>query len=110
MKKKKLPQGSPTLERRNFPKPVRDALDALDVDLARREMSAAIHRVKARQQFSAIVHGLVGIAATLARKGKPRLLATLARILGDERLDERSTHLLQQLGLSIGAKTPKPKE
>lgn len=104
---RKKSQPPAALERANFPHAVSAALDQLDADLARREMSAAIHRVKARQQFSAVVHSLIPVAAGQARKGKTRLLAVLGKILGDEQLDERSAHVLKQLALSLERKIKK---
>jgi hypothetical protein len=53
-------------------------------DSARRaEAEANASRAEARRRLCAIARDLTGVAAGLARKGRPRLLAVLAKIASD---------------------------
>jgi hypothetical protein len=75
---------------------VRAAIRQLELQTARAEAAAIEHRAKARRQLSAIVQDLMPVAAKLARRGRGRLLAVLARILQDEKQEARSAALIRK--------------
>ena len=75
---------------------VRNAIQQLELETARAEAAAIQHRALARRQLSAIVQDLMPVAAKLARKGRGRLLAVLARILQDEKQEARSAALIRK--------------
>jgi hypothetical protein len=76
---------------------IRSEIRKLDLLVARGEARAMQHRASARRQLAAIVKDLMPTAAGLARRGKGRLLAVLARILQDEKLDHRSAAIIKKL-------------
>ena len=53
------------------------------------ETHAALVRAEARRNIISIARDLLPIAAKLGRRGRPRLLAVIAKIIGEEKL--RST-------------------
>ena len=53
------------------------------------ETHAALVRAETRRNIISIARDLLPQAAALARKGRPRLLAVIAKIIGEDRL--RST-------------------
>jgi hypothetical protein len=75
---------------------ISSAIRNLELETARAEAKAIQHRALARQQMSAIVQDLMPVAAKLARKGRGRLLAVLARILQDDKLEARSAALIRK--------------
>ena len=75
---------------------IRSAIRNLELETARAEAAAIQHRAIARRQMSAIVQDLMPTAAKLARRGRGRLLAVLARILQDEKLEARSAALIRK--------------
>jgi len=77
------------------PQEVRNAIRALELKTARAEAAAMQHRAMARRQISAIVQDLVPVAAGLARKGRPRLLAVIARILDNDEMDTKSAAVIK---------------
>jgi hypothetical protein len=76
---------------------IRQAIRNLELQTARAEAHALQDRANARHQLSAIVRDLMPVAAKLARKGRGRLLAVLARILQDEKMDKRSVEAIRKL-------------
>jgi hypothetical protein len=62
------------------------AIRQLQLEVARAEALAAKARAEARWRISAIARDLLGTAAKFARKGRPRLLAVLSKIIGDDKL------------------------
>ena len=50
------------------------------------EAEAAIRQAQARTQITAIARDLLPQGAAFARKGRPRLLAVLAKIIADPKL------------------------
>jgi len=81
---------------RRYPPEVRDAINTLRVATAKAELEAAHARAAARRQINAIARDLMPTAAGYARKGRPRLLAVLAKILGDDNLNA-NLHAIQTL-------------
>lgn len=75
---------------------ISSAIRNLELESARAEAAAIQHRAIARRQMSAIVQSLMPVAAKLARKGRGRLLAVLARILQDDKLEARSAALIRK--------------
>jgi hypothetical protein len=50
------------------------------------EADAALKRAECRRRLIGIARDLLPEAAGLARKGRPRLLAVLSKIIGDDKL------------------------
>lgn len=50
------------------------------------ETAAALNHGIARRQILAIARDIAPVAAALARRGRPRVLAVLAKIIGDPRI------------------------
>jgi hypothetical protein len=50
------------------------------------EAQAALQRAECRRRIISIARDLLPQAAAFARKGRPRLLAVLTKIIGDEKL------------------------
>jgi hypothetical protein len=95
---KKVYPPKPTGQRRELSRSeIRSAIRQLELDTARAEAAAIEHRARARRQMSAIVQDLMPVAAKLARKGRGRLLAVLARILQDEKMDKRSAEAIRKI-------------
>jgi hypothetical protein len=68
----------------------RPLLAALQRESAIAEAASALVRAEARRRIVSIARDLLPAAAGFARKGKPRLLAVLTKIVGEEKL--RSIH------------------
>lgn len=66
--------------------PTSTAIRQLQLEVAKAEAGAAKARAEARWRISAIARDLLGVAAGLARKGRPRLLAVLSKIIGDDKM------------------------
>lgn len=66
---------------------------ALKREHALLEAQAALVRAESRRRIISIARDLLPHAAKFARKGRPRLLAVLSKIVGDEKL--RSLHELK---------------
>ncbi len=64
----------------------RELLAQLKHQLLLAETNAAIAHGQARRQLCSIARDLAPKAAALGRRGRPRLLAVLAKILSDPRL------------------------
>jgi len=71
----------------------RDLIRALKQEHAVLEAQSALVRAEARRRIIAIARDLLPHAAGFARKGRPRLLAVISKIVGDEKL--RSLHELK---------------
>jgi hypothetical protein len=50
------------------------------------ETQAALQRAECRRRIIGIARDLLPQAASFARKGRPRLLAVITKIIGDEKL------------------------
>ncbi len=81
-----MPEAKPAKKKRKrrLDKELLAQLQKLKANILLLESEAAMNRASARRQVSAIARDLVPVAAGLARKGRPRLLAVLSKILGDQ--------------------------
>jgi len=68
----------PTKQRKHAVRTLRE----IRIELATAELRAAESQAIARRQITAIARDLLPKAASYARKGRPRLLAVCARIIG----------------------------
>lgn len=75
---------------RNHKKPtvstVSTTLAEIKLQVARAELKAAKARAEARWHISALCRDLIPTAAKFARKGRPRLLAVVSKIIADDKL------------------------
>lgn len=70
----------PVNKEHQFPPRIERELTNLRAAVAQSELTAAQHHHELRTQLRAIARDLAGHAASLARRGRPRLLAVLAKI------------------------------
>jgi hypothetical protein len=81
------------IPRRITPKNAPQLIRALKREHAILEAHSALVRAEARRRIVSIARDLLPQAAGYARKGRPRLLAVVSKIIGDEKL--RSVHELK---------------
>ncbi|HTV60108.1 MAG TPA: hypothetical protein VMJ93_14650 [Verrucomicrobiae bacterium] len=74
----------PESDEHAFPPRIERELEKLRRTVAESELNASQHTFALRTQLAAIARDLAGHAASLARKGRPRLLAVLAKIAQEQ--------------------------
>ncbi len=72
--------------KKNALRSVTQSLDELERAVQIAELNATLARTQARRMVMAVARDLIPTAASYARKGRPRLLAVVSRIIGDEKL------------------------
>lgn len=88
----------------NKPEKPSTTLRRLRNELALMEATAAIAHGQARRQLLAIARDLAPKAAGYARRGRPRLLAVLAKIVADPRLRPRTEAYTEKISRDLRRK------